>query len=401
MSPGTGREADSEVAQLSVHPYPNGPGDPACVCSCASNASYARVNVSAGPKVGMLRSVSDWLKSPFSVFTGSPAAAWASPGSAGSDPPISAPDGTSPPVDGASAVVPADGTAPASTYACPADAPSEAVNNAGVAALSYASPPKPAGHAVNDSSTEHAGDVHGPIAPLVSPLNAASATDAHVFTVPAFDEHDAPCPVTLNPPPSTSASNGTLVPALAVEYSQFSDTYNPVPLPASAYLIPSDNNALPELPASTGAVPSTDTSPVTAGPHVAAVDSASEGTVLAHVPPLEGSPITSAEYALNCAVVIASQVDGVATVTVAPSADAACASALLEPPLTLVDKISTVELCARAGAARTTAATDAAATPATTTDAGTSAVPVIVTGASVKDSHPRNPRRDLAMIRPH
>jgi hypothetical protein len=70
---------------------------------------------------------------------------------------------------------------------------------------------------VNVSSTEQAGDDHGPMAPLVRPRNWASAIAAQVFTVPAFDEQLADCPVTLNPPLATCASNGTLVPALADE----------------------------------------------------------------------------------------------------------------------------------------------------------------------------------------
>ena len=54
----------------------------------------------------MLRSVPDWVKSPFSVFTGSPADACDTPGAAGFDvPPAVVPAGTSPPVEGASAWV--------------------------------------------------------------------------------------------------------------------------------------------------------------------------------------------------------------------------------------------------------------------------------------------------------
>jgi hypothetical protein len=165
------------------------------------------------------------------------------------------------------------------------------------------------------SCTEHAGDGHDASALLPSPLNAASPSAAHVFTVPESGQLD-PCPVTVNPPPSTLASNGTAVSAAAAEYSQFSDTYNPVPLPDTAYPIASDSNELPALPARAGAVPSTATFPVTAGPHVPAVDNASDGTLDAQLPPLDGSPMISAEYPSNCAVVIVSQVDGDATVTV-------------------------------------------------------------------------------------
>src|SRR5216683_778076 len=35
-SPGTGLPVASDDAQLSVHPYPSGPGVPACVCCCAA-----------------------------------------------------------------------------------------------------------------------------------------------------------------------------------------------------------------------------------------------------------------------------------------------------------------------------------------------------------------------------
>ncbi|HVB45891.1 MAG TPA: hypothetical protein VNF47_24720 [Streptosporangiaceae bacterium] len=329
----------------------------------------------------------DWVKSPFSVFTGSPAVAWDTPGAAGFDPPITDPDGTSPPVDGARAAVAELTGAPASTYACPV-APSDAVNPAGEAALSNPTGVSPAGHALIVSSTEHAGAGHDPTALLASPLNAASPSAAHVFTVPESG-HDDPCPVTVNPPPSTLASNGTAVSAAAVAYSQFSDTYNPVPLPATAYPIASDSKLAPALPASAGAVPSTATLPVTAGPHVPAVDSASDGTLEAHVP-LDGSPMISAEYALNCAVVIASQVDGDATVTVYP-AGTAFASALDEPPFTLVDKISAdPDPAAHAGLAAATAATAAPVTPAVTTDTGTSPHPTPVTGAITAATRPRH-----------
>jgi hypothetical protein len=127
-------------------------------------------------------------------------------------------------------------------------------------------------------------------------------------------------------------------------------------------------------------VPSTATFPVTAGPHVAAVLSASDGTLVAHVLPLDGSPMTSAEYALNCVVVIASHVAADATVTEYP-AGTAFASALDDPPFTLVDKISTdpdPDACAGLATATLTAA--AAVTPAATTDAGTSPGTTPVTG---------------------
>ena len=83
--------------------------------------------------MGADTSLADWVKSPFSVFTGSPAVACDTPGAAGLDPPPAvAPAGTSPPVVGASACVAALTGAPSSTYGCPV-APSEAVKSAGVA----------------------------------------------------------------------------------------------------------------------------------------------------------------------------------------------------------------------------------------------------------------------------
>src|SRR5450755_61510 len=139
---------------------------------------------------------------------------------------------------------------------------------------------------------------------------------------------------------------------------------------------------VPALPANAGAVPATVTFPVTAAPQVAAVLSASEGTLVAHDVVL-GSPMMIAEYALNCAVVIASHVDADATVTVAPAAVAAAASALAVPPFTLVDKISTDPDDARAGAAPTAAPTADTATAADTVNAtGTSDDPAASTGPS-------------------
>jgi hypothetical protein len=63
------------------------------------------VKSSDGPNVGTEKSVLDWLKSPFSVSTGSPAEACDSPGAAGFAPPTAAPFGTCPPVDGDNANV--------------------------------------------------------------------------------------------------------------------------------------------------------------------------------------------------------------------------------------------------------------------------------------------------------
>ena len=74
----------------------------------------------------------------------------------------------------------------------------------------------------------------------------------------------------------------------------------------------------------------------------------------------------------------ASHSDGVSTVTVAPgdTVVTACASALDDPPLTLVDKISTFTDEACAGAAATTDPAVAATAPAATSPAAAS------TGAS-------------------
>ena len=218
-----------------------------------------------------------------------------------------------------------------------------------------------------------------------------------MLTVPESGHAD-PCPVTVNPPPSTPASNGTAVPAAALAYSQFSDTYKPVPLPASAYPIASLSNGAPAAPANAGAVPITATFPVTAAPHTAAVLSASDGTLDAHDVVL-GSPMTIAEYALNCAVVIASHVDGVATVTVSPAGTAA-ASALDDPPFTLVDKISTDCDAARADAARVTAtATEPAAATAAVNATGTSTCDIASSGANPAATARRTTGRTLPRAR--
>jgi hypothetical protein len=151
---------------------------------------------------------------------------------------------------------------------------------------------------------------------------------------------------------------------------------------------------VPLLPASTGAVPSTATFPLTAAPHVLAVDNASDGTVVEHDADVDGSPITMAEYVPNCAVVIASHAEADATVTVNPSAAACCASTLDEPPFTDVDKISTEpDSEAWAGADPTaTPATTAAATPAPTTEAGATTVEAPSAGTASNTSPRRNRR---------
>src|SRR5215470_5113505 len=89
-----------------------------------------------------------------------------------------------------------------------------------------------AGQVSNPSCTGHPGD-HGPVASelLVNPPNVPALAASQVFTVPGSPHDRLPC--TVSPPaapmPSTPFSSGTAVPAAAVEYSQFSDSYRPVP----------------------------------------------------------------------------------------------------------------------------------------------------------------------------
>src|SRR5580693_8519870 len=96
-----------------------------------------------------------------------------------------------------------------------------------------------AGQVSNASCTGQPGDGHEPNASwlLVNPANVPDASACHLFTLPESVQ-DRP-PLTVSPPaapmPSTPFSNGTLVPAAADVYWQFSDSYKPVPLPA-AYL---------------------------------------------------------------------------------------------------------------------------------------------------------------------
>ena len=91
-----------------------------------------------------------------------------------------------------------------------------------------------AGQESNASCTGHAGDGHEPpdSAPPVKPPNVPDASASHVFTVPV-SAHDR-LPSAVSPPaapmPSTPFSSGTAVFAAAVAYSQFSDTYRPVPV---------------------------------------------------------------------------------------------------------------------------------------------------------------------------
>jgi hypothetical protein len=84
------------------------------------------VKSSAGPNPGTDKSPADCVKSPLSVFTGSAAVAWFTPGAAAFPPPTVVPGSTSPPVLGASAAVAADTGCPSSTYGWP-ETPSEAV----------------------------------------------------------------------------------------------------------------------------------------------------------------------------------------------------------------------------------------------------------------------------------
>src|SRR5579872_2935735 len=111
----------------------------------------------------MDRSACDCVKSPFSVFTGSPAEACRTPGAAGLVvPPPVVPASTSPPADGASAAVAAATGAPSSTYGWP-EAPFEAVKFAAASlAASYATGVKIAGQRVNASWTGHPGDQDDP-----------------------------------------------------------------------------------------------------------------------------------------------------------------------------------------------------------------------------------------------
>ena len=75
----------------------------------------------------------------------------------------------------------------------------------------------------------------------------------------------------------------------------------------------------PEVPASAGAVPSTATFPDTAPcqfvPSASLPDVPVVGVSDEHTPPLEGSPITSAAYPLNCDTDMPCHVDGVTWVT--------------------------------------------------------------------------------------
>jgi hypothetical protein len=122
-----------------------------------------------------------------------------------------------------------------------------------------------------------------------------------------------------------------------------------------------------------------------------AVLTASDGGASAHPPLVLGSPITIAEYPANCAVVIASHVAGVATVTVSPEGTPS-ASALDDPPFTLVDKISTDCPVACAAAGRVTATTaDPAAATAAVTATGTSTWDMASTGASTAAAARRTP----------
>jgi hypothetical protein len=88
-----------------------------------------------------------------------------------------------------------------------------------------------------------------------------------------------------------------------------------------------------------------------------------------------------AEYPANCACVFESHVDGAATVTDKPKADACCASTLLVPPFTDVDKISTdPDNDALAGADATATLTAVTAAAPATTVTGIRADPAPVTG---------------------
>lgn|GEM_PF-3602277 len=104
---------------------------------------------------------------------------------------------------------------------------------------------------------------------------------------------------------------------------------------------------------------------------------------------------------MNPLVFIASQVEADATVTEYPSAAAAVASALDDPPFTLVDKISTDTDDALAGTdPATTPAAVTAPTPAATTDAGTATMPAAaITGASTTRTRRGTARRTCRRAR--
>src|SRR5271156_5059620 len=102
-----------------------------------------------------------------------------------------------------------------------------------------------AGQVSNPSCTGHPGDQdEGASELLVNPPNVAALSASQVLTVPGSVQDKPPC--TVSPPPavpmvSTPDSSGTGAPAAAVEYSQFSDSYRPVPaarVPDSAELNP-------------------------------------------------------------------------------------------------------------------------------------------------------------------
>src|ERR1700684_138545 len=93
------------------------------------------------------------------------------------------------------------------------------------------------GQVLNASFTGQAGDGQEPDEPdasdaLVNPPKVPAEIASQVFKVPESLQDRPPC--TVRPPSvpmfSTPLRKGTLVPAEAVEYSQFSDTYRAVPV---------------------------------------------------------------------------------------------------------------------------------------------------------------------------
>lgn len=91
----------------------------------------------------------------------------------------------------------------------------------------------PAGQAFIVSCTEQAGAAQDDSALLGKLPNVEEPSASQVLTVPELGQL-ADWPVAVKPPPSTWARSGIAVAAAAVAYSQFSDTYRPVPVPASA-----------------------------------------------------------------------------------------------------------------------------------------------------------------------
>jgi hypothetical protein len=251
------------------------------------------------------------------------------------------------------------------------------------------------GQELNASCTGHPGDAHDPVPsdPLVTPPKVPAADASHLFTVPA-SLHDRP-PRTVSPPavpaPSTPFSSGTAVFAPAVLYSQFSDTYKPVPVPAdceypdAAYLADAVTRLLAAVvPAAAGAVPSTARFPDTADCQVVPIASVPEvavvGVSVKQPLVVDGSPITSTAYDLNVVAESASHCAGVAWSTVQPVARSAVVSGAVDSPFCSSTSALPGGVAALAVGAAATPPTATAVAPATATAtaAGGSAIPPAV-----------------------